>query len=96
MRIDIVVGGLPEEKCGKRVRGTENKSKIQKEWEIIYRESSARAISKNIRNQSMASVRLTKVNQKENNTGHLPLLPSVHTATSAFFGVKIFHVSYGL
>ena len=31
----IVLGGLPEEKHGKSGRGTENKSKVQREWEIV-------------------------------------------------------------
>jgi len=44
LKIEVVLGGLPEEKYQNRARGTENKSKIQGKWETIYRESSARAI----------------------------------------------------
>ena len=39
MKIVIVLGGLPEEKPGKLMRGTENKSRIQRESESVYRES---------------------------------------------------------
>ena len=39
MKIEIVLEGMPEEKPGKSVRGTENKSKTQSEWETVYRES---------------------------------------------------------
>ena len=39
---------------------------------------------------------LTGDNQKENITGHLPLLSSVHTATSVFLSTTIIHVSNGL
>ena len=78
----------------------ENKSKIQKELKIVYIKSIARKLREKrklkYRNQSMASVRLTKVNQDETNTGHVPLLPSVHTATSVFSGMKVFHVYHGL
>ena len=84
----------------KHGRGTENKSKILRKLEIVYRESSARKLreTKKLKstNQSMASDRLTRVNQDKNSIGHLPLLSSVHTATSVFSGVKVFHVSYGL
>ena len=46
MKIDIVVGGLSEEKLGKRVTGMENKSKVQREWEAFCREFSARKLRK--------------------------------------------------
>jgi len=46
----------------------------------------------------MASVGLplTRGNQDMNSIGHLPLLQSVHTATYALCGMKVFQVSYGL
>ena len=39
MKIDIVVGGLPEKKNGKRVRGTENETNTEGMGDCLLQEN---------------------------------------------------------